>query len=354
MFKLPVKVTCYVLMVFLVAVTACAVDGVEQSGDNNRLPTLKLEIRNKVKPYSLDLVNWEINNFITPVKGDPADRMDGLSDKISLVLKEQNIPVVPSVHTRITAPPLLLVISPKDKILYWDRVLLSSDLKDNQIEEIENIVDAFGLSSLVTRIGGFGAAYPSIVSPDMSLENQVNAAVEEWAHQYLVFRPLGFLYLLDSMGLSQHPEIISMNETLAGIIADEIGDEVYARYYHPANNQNTAVKTTIDFDFNKEMRETRKNVDRMLEDNQIEQAEQYMKERRLLFVQHGYKIRKLNQAYFAFHAIYGQDPCAVSPIYNDMTMLRSSYGNLVDFINSVSNMNSYENLHAAVKLLPGK
>jgi len=345
---IPVKIVCYTLLAFLFTATACVAGGVGQPDDDN----LKSEIRHEVKQYSLNLVDWEITNFITPVKEVHINGVDGLSEKISLVLKEQDIPVVPPVHTRITLPPLLLVISPKDKIVYWDRVLLYPDLNDNQIEEIENKVDALGLSSLVTKIGGFGAAYPSIVSPDMGEANQVNAAVEEWAHQYLAFRPLGFLYLLDSLGFSQPSEIISMNETLAGIIADEIGDEVYARYYNTAGNQNSVVKERAGFDFDKEMRETRRTVDSLLKDNAIERAELYMNERRLIFIQHGYKIRKLNQAYFAFHAIYGQDPCSVSPIYNDMTRLRNSYDKLSDFVNEVTNISSYEGFQAAIKRLP--
>ena len=97
--------------------------------------------------------------------------------------------------------------------------------------KIEEKVDALNLSSLVVPLGGFGAAYPAIVSPDMADQHIVNAAVEEWAHQYLAFKPLGSLYLIDSLGLRQQPDIIVMNETLAGMIAQEIGDEVYERYY---------------------------------------------------------------------------------------------------------------------------
>jgi hypothetical protein len=79
-----------------------------------------------------------------------------------------------------------------------------------------------------------------------------------------------------------------------------------------------------------------------------------MESRRLLFVRHGYHIRKLNQAYFAFHGIYGQDPCAVSPIYDQMTMLRGSYADFAGFVKNVSNMTRYEDLLFAVKLLPSK
>jgi len=52
------------------------------------------------------------------------------------------------------------------------------------------------------------------------------------------------------------------------------------------------------------MRETRIRVDKLLAQGRIEEAEAYMEERRQEFVAHGYYIRKLNQAYFAFHGAY--------------------------------------------------
>ena len=39
-----------------------------------------------------------------------------------------------------------------------------------------------------------------------------------------------------------------------------------------------------------------------------------MEERRLLMVEHGYPIRVLNQAYFAFHGAYAESPASSSPI----------------------------------------
>ncbi|MCX6001385.1 MAG: hypothetical protein NTY79_02430, partial [Chloroflexi bacterium] len=181
----------------------------------------------------------------------------------------------------------------------------------------------------------------------------VNAAVEEWAHQYLAFKPLGFLYLLDSLGLRQDPAVIVLNETLAGMIAREIGDKVYERYYSNAGGKVDSTGQVV-FDFNKEMRETRLNVDGLLAAGKIGEAEQYMKDRRLYFNQHGYAIRKLNQAYFAFHGIYGQDPGAVSPVYQDMLKLRKNYGNLAGFVDKISGMASYADLEKAAGVLPGQ
>jgi hypothetical protein len=49
-------------------------------------------------------------------------------------------------------------------------------------------------------------------------------------------------------------------------------------------------------------------VDRLLAEGKIEQAEDYMEARRIFFWDNGYQIRRLNQAYFAFHGSYAADP----------------------------------------------
>ncbi|MBN1374992.1 MAG: hypothetical protein JXA01_02430 [Dehalococcoidia bacterium] len=333
----------------IIMLTACNAGFVVQPDSSNQINRTKAEIREAARPYSLDLVDWEIKNLITPVNRSPDKCLYDIDGEIAGVLQEENMTVIPAVYSRVTEPPLLLVVSPKDRIAYLDRLLLSPDLNLSQIEAIEEGVDALNLSSIVVEIGGFGAAYPAIVSSDMSLRRQIYAASEEWAHQYLAFRPLGFRYLLDCLGMSQPPEVIEMNETLAGIIAEEIGDKVYNRYYQTMANYVEIAKPDPDFNFDREMKETRKNVDILLKANNIEQAEQYMENRRLLFLRQGYTIRKLNQAYFAFHGIYGQDPCAVSPIYDAMCKLRRSYEKLAGFTRDVSNMISYEDLLAAVE-----
>ncbi len=45
-----------------------------------------------------------------------------------------------------------------------------------------------------------------------------------------------------------------------------------------------------------------------LPQGKIDEAETYMEQRRQLFWQNGYLIRKLNQAYFAFHGAYADVP----------------------------------------------
>ena len=311
---------------------------------------------NEIEPYALDLVRWQVSNLVTyggkDAGVDPGtNELPGLAENISNVLIAENFAVFPQVRVKLAEPPLLLVVSNRDRIVYLDRILLSPGLSDDTMAQIEAKVDALGLSSLVVRIGGFGAAYPAVVSPDMKAAHIINAAVEEWAHQYLAFKPLGFLYLADSLGLRQDPDVIVMNETLAGMIAKEIGGKVYQNYYSGAGSQPDEPNRGV-FDFDKEMRETRLKADGLLAAAKIDEAEGYMEARRIYLNSHGYRIRKLNQAYFAFHGIYGQDPGAVSPVYRDMLALRRSCAGLSGFVDQTSAMTSYADLRQSVGAKP--
>ena len=337
----------YVLFMLLIFSAACLSGGEQDTGS---------EIRRIAEPYALNTVTWELQNFVAPIpQGSSASDLpvspDVLAGDIERVLAKQGIAAMPPVRSRLQDPPLLLVVSPRERILYLDRVLLLPGLDGGQVEVVEKEIDALGLSSLVVKIGGFGAAYPAIVSPSMPLKSIVGAAVEEWAHQYLALRPLGFLYLLDSLGVSQDPNVITMSETLAGMISDEIGAAVYRRYDQSTGSQQGS-RPAGGFDFDAEMRLTRRHVDELLAAGKVGEAEAYMEARRVFFNGAGYSIRKLNQAYFAFHGIYGQDPASASPVYGQMVKLRAASASLAGFVDRVSAMTGYAGLEEAVKNLP--
>ncbi|OGO24020.1 MAG: hypothetical protein A2144_05680 [Chloroflexi bacterium RBG_16_50_9] len=63
----------------------------------------------------------------------------------------------------------------------------------------------------------------------------------------------------------------------------------------------------------------------------------------------GYRIRKLNQAYFAFHGTYADSPASISPIGVELRKLRSQSASLKDFMDTVSGMTSREDLAASVR-----
>lgn len=257
----------------------------------------------------------------------------------------------PPLNFRLARPPNLLVISPRERIESLREIMLVQELDLETIEDIEARVDALGVSSLVTELGGFGATYPAFVADDASLGWTIATVAEEWLHQYLVFTPLGFMYLLDSIRVAPNYEIATMNETVAGMVSDEIAEMVLDTYYRPRQAMPTPppeTRPSTGFDFNREMRQIRLRVDELLAKGEVEQAEQFMEERRQYLASQGYYIRKLNQAYFAFHGTYADEPTSVSPIGTEMAALRKRSTSLSAFLNRVAAMTSRQDLIEAL------
>jgi hypothetical protein len=276
-----------------------------------------------------------------------------IAEQIREVLKEQGIynPWDESTGLEITFPPVnfimgklpyLLVISPRDRIERLREIALRGNLTLEEREGIEADADALGVSSLVVALGGAGALYPTLVLDDVSLPSTINTAVEEWLHQYLALKPLGFRYVLDLLGIHRDYEIATMNETLAGIVSAEIGELVLAKYYP---DYETGTPPPADgFDFNAEMRQIRIAVDAYLAQGEIEQAEAFMEEKRQYLLSEGYYIRKLNQAYFAFYGAYADEPTSVDPIGFAMKKLRGEIDSIKEFLDTVANMTSQQEL----------
>jgi hypothetical protein len=201
----------------------------------------------------------------------------------------------------------------------------------------------------VVALGGM-ATYPSYVTDKASLRFTLDTAAEEWLHQYLAFKPLGFRYVLDLTGIRRDYEIVTMNETLAGMVSKEIGGIVYEKYYAPKETENIALEVTQSgFDFNQEMREIRRTVDSYLARGEIDQAEEFMEQKRLYLVENGYNIRKLNQAYFAFHGAYADKPTSISPIGVELKQLRSQSDSLKDFLETVAAMTNRQELVESIR-----
>ena len=90
------------------------------------------------------------------------------------------------------------------------------------------------------------------------------------------------------------------------------------------------------------MRETRVRTDELLSQGLTEEAEAYMEERRRFLVDNGFNIRKLNQAYFAFHGTYAEHPGSVSPIAGQIRELRSRSPDIGAFVRTVAAFGTYE------------
>ena len=274
-----------------------------------------------------------------------------LEATISSVLADEGVSswggfTFPPVDVRLSEPPRLLVTSPRDRIERTHDVLLEPDVSLQIREEMERTLqDDWNLSGLVVGIGGVGT-YPAAIVNTFSLNSTVRIASHEWLHNYLFFQPLG-RYMFSSS------EMRTLNETFADIAGRELGDRVFQMLGRnpgqpsPAGSRGSAEVPLLNgdddaFDFDVEMRKTRRRVDDLLAGGSVEEAESYMEERRKVFVANGFNIRKLNQAYFAFHGTYAESPTSVSPIGDQLHQLRDRMPDLGTFIGKVSGMSSYD------------
>jgi len=251
--------------------------------------------------------------------------------------------VFPPVDIRLTDTPHLLITSPRAAIAREHEALLTSDIDLDDRIVMEDTLEASGDRSAITlQIGGL-AAYPAPIIGS-SLRGTLHTAAHEWVHHYMFFKPLG-------QAMFSSGEMVSLNETVADIIGRELGDRAYeiitGEPIHPPQPQAASQPVDEDrqpsetFDFNVEMRETRLHVDELLAAGQVEEAEAYMEQRRLFFVDNGHYIRKLNQAYFAFNGTYAENPTSSSPIGGQLTQLREQSADLGVFISTAAGVSSY-------------
>jgi len=279
-----------------------------------------------------------------------------LEEQVACVLVTEGFSVLgqefPPVSAHFTPLPLLLVVSPRDRIANIFDLNLRHGLDVARQEAIEEEVKvAFDVSSLVTGIGGM-AAYPAMLLESSSLTWLADVTAHEWTHHHLTLRPLGWNYEASS-------DARTINETVASIVGGEVGWKMVARYYpellppepEPAPEEledETPPPESLAFDFRAEMRKTRIRADELLAQGKIEKAETYMEERRQEFVAQGYSIRKLNQAYFAFHGAYADQPGAAGadPIGPAVRELRDSSPNLHTFVTRIARVTTLAELQA--------
>lgn len=247
----------------------------------------------------------------------------------------------PPVLFSFTEPPKKMVVSPRNKIETVYSRMLDATIDLQAIDESEQrILDEHDLSTYITNIGGLGA-FPTMVIDRASLAWVLSTVAHEWTHNYLATYPLGLSY-------AQSSDITILNETVAEIVGNEIGERALARYYpDPQLCRSSDLDDSDDteeeemgeeeavFDFRTEMRETRLTVDELLADGLVKEAELYMELRRLDFVENGFALRVLNQAYFAFHGNYGTSAASSSPIGPKLVQMREKSPTLAGFLRDV-------------------
>jgi hypothetical protein len=259
----------------------------------------------------------------------------------------------PPVKFKLEKPLNMLIVSPRYKIQRIDSSTLNPDMTTAQMEALESSVDSLNVASLVVQIGGLAAAYPTFVADNADLQFTIDTAAHEWVHQYLAFKPLGFLYILDLLGITSNPRIDTMNETVASMVGQELGkliyDKYYARYQKDQTGNNIELNNPKVSEFDKAMREIRQTVDAYLSSGQIEQAEKYMNQEKQYLASKGYYIRKLNQAYFAFYGSYADSPTSIDPIGQELRSLRTESPSIKSFLNSAANLTSIQDLTNAIR-----
>jgi len=242
--------------------------------------------------------------------------------------------------------PYMLILSPRDRIAQIDSAALVPGLTTEDKELMEDAVfDQLDQSALVVPIGGLGT-YPAMIRETSSINWLAEVTAHEWTHHWLSLQPLGIRYL-------ENAQMRTINETVASLVDLEIGPLVIERYYPEMVPQTAASPAPVQpspvpvFDFPAEMAETRAKVDQLLAEGKIEQAESYMEQRRRVFIDNGYNIRKLNQAYFAFYGGYAAEPggaAGTDPIGPMLRDLRQASPSLRQFLLDVGRVTSFEDL----------
>jgi hypothetical protein len=255
----------------------------------------------------------------------------------------------------MTPLPSILVVSPRERIAQISHVSLAPGINVVEQEALESeVYNELDRSALVVPIGGVGL-YPSMVLESSDLSWVLETFAHEWAHHWLTLHPLGISY-------AANPAMRTINETVASLFGDEVGAQVLARYYPelvppPAPDPGPAEEESPPpdpppFDFRAEMAATRVEADRLLAAGQVEEAEAYMEARQAFFWDNGYRIRKINQAYFAFYGAYADQPGATGsdPIGPAVNEVRAQSTSLRAFMDEVAGITSLEGL---LSLVPG-
>lgn len=280
--------------------------------------------------------------------------------QVSAIIAELGLSVagqpLPPVLYHVTPLPVNLIVSPRNVIRQDASISLQPTLSLEAIDGLEKAVEKnLDVSALVVPVGGIGN-YPTMVMSSSDLGWQTEVVGHEWTHNYLELQPLGLNY-------DTSPELRTMNETTANIAGKEIALAVLKKYYPelvpspatpPTETQSTPTTSNQpeEFSFQKEMHKTRLRVDELLAAGKINEAESFMETERKILWEHGYQIRKLNQAYFAFYGAYADVPGGAAgkdPVGPAVTLLRSQSRSLADFIHKIAAMSTFQQLQTAIK-----
>jgi hypothetical protein len=303
----------------------------------------RLILAQAVAPPAADAVDERVRAYLLGQSGPESGDSIPLDLALASIVQRQLIEaglasigplVAPPVSLAVTEPPRSLVVSPRDEIRTSEWALLDGTMDLAGVEDLESDVDRLDRSALVVPIGGI-ATYPTLIPPDTPPAFALQTIAHEWTHTALFFAPLGRAY-----GTSL--EARTINETTADIVGAEVAAAIQRRL--GVTTRSTA--GGADSELRQALRRIRLTVDQMLAAGDIDAAEDYMETERQALVAQGYRIRKLNQAYFAFYGNYAEGPQASTEIPDRLGELRSESTSLADFLSRVGAVTSLSDLRA--------
>ena len=251
--------------------------------------------------------------------------------------------VFPPFIISLSPPPNILIVAPRTALIIQQSVMLGTDLDVPDQEALEQSTESLGVSALVTPIGGIGASYPSMILEDVSARVTLQRAAHEWVHQYLFFSPLGQAYW-------RSQQAREINESAADLVSVEVGNRAFdllGLQDAPPLLQSPEPRSA--FDFRGFMQATRARVEQLLATGQIDRAEGYMRARRDVLNRHGYAIRKINQAFFAFYGSFadGFGASPSDPTAALLQQLRARSPTLGAFLATLQHVTTLDELRAA-------
>ena len=247
-------------------------------------------------------------------------------------------------RVRVVWPPIdvdlserlhVLAVSPRDEVRMVRSVLLTSDVQREDYKRIESVVEADQRwSAWVGRVGGV-ALYPASVVSSRDYLSTLQIMAHEWTHHHLGFYPLGLAY-------GRGSDMRTINETVADIIGDQLG-EIAAELpgHEPAPEaERDAELEAIRTETDPILRDLRIEVDALLAEDRIAEAERRMEEVRLKLIDLGRPFRRINQAFLAFRGGYGASAASASQWGDRLLAYRESSDSLAGFLEAIREIGS--------------
>ena len=316
---------------------------------------IRAEMRNPVADTSHAELQERLREIEGEISSYKAEAEEFVEAEISRTIADEGFGIGqflwPPTDFSFESGLLVIAVSPRDRVSLKQAFLVEPGTEVDEIEQLErSIFETENLSSVVLRSGGV-ATYPAWVNANRGLLSLLETASHEWLHGYLFFKPLGRGYFAGG-------RIVEINEVLAQVFGTEIGRITYNRITGQniptlAPPQEALPEDSLPGDdpfseFFGFMRETRVRTDALLEEGRIEEAEAYMGARRVLLEEEqGIRIRKLNQAYFAFTGNYSSTGGSVSDVPARIWTVRQAndtIGDTVRFLEGIASPEEFDDL----------